>query len=228
MRKRQEVKKQSQPKQQITLHKPILFTVGSKTHVFFFQLTLWEEVFEGLQIFVQNNRLQNLPSFMWFRECRTHWLMAKTEAFLAEIFTGVAWQSTDSCGTIDMLRVHIYTIHIYFASLFTVEAWTELQHCFVQIRICRRTLEQSLCCVVYLLLPFGVGQVDTLGCLRVGCPWHRLSAAGGNLYSVWVALLLRCVSLQFASACDFKAQAPSNGLSTGGTSDLAAKWTAPV
>eukprot|EP00434_Breviolum_minutum_P012320 symbB.v1.2.010858.t1/scaffold716.1/size187362/11 len=48
-------------------------------------------------------------------------------------------------------------------------------------------------------------QVDTLGCLRVGCPWHRLSAAGGNLYS-----------------------APSNGLSTGGTSDLAAKWTAPV
>ena len=80
--------------------------------VFLFLADLVGRGFESLQIFVQNNRLQNLPSFMWFRECRTHWLMAKTEAFLAEIFTGVAWQSTDSCGTIDMLRVHIYTIHI--------------------------------------------------------------------------------------------------------------------
>lgn len=172
---------------------------------FFLKLTLWEEVLKVCRSLFRTTDFRIFRVLSGSIECRTHWLMAKTEAFLAEIFTGVAWQSTDSCGTIDMLRVHIYAIHIYFASLFTVEAWTELQHCFVQIRICRRTLEQSLCCVVYLLLPFGVGQVDTLGCLRVGCPWHRLSAAGGNLYSVWVALLLRCVSLQFASACDFRA-----------------------
>lgn len=46
-----------------------------------------------------------------------------------------------------------------------------------------------------------LAQVDTLGCLRAACPWHRSSAAGGNWHSAGCrAIGTRC----FVSDCSCK------------------------